>query len=76
MINRDDQLADSLISCIFTPGNDSLVWNFETSTGELVLSASGGYAGETNLKSLLKGFAKGSFPTNALPVTVTFVLPV
>ncbi|RPH96755.1 MAG: EAL domain-containing protein [Lysobacterales bacterium] len=28
-------------------------------------------AGETNLKTLLKGFAKGSFPANALPVTVT-----
>jgi diguanylate cyclase (GGDEF)-like protein len=27
-------------------------------------------AGETNLKSLLKGFAKGSFPADALPVRV------
>jgi multidomain signaling protein FimX len=28
-------------------------------------------AGETNLKALLKGFSKGSFPAEALPVTVT-----
>jgi PAS domain-containing protein len=28
-------------------------------------------AGETNLKSLLKGFAKGSFPADALPVRVS-----
>lgn len=27
-------------------------------------------AGETNLKSLLKGFSKGSFPADALPVSV------
>lgn len=28
-------------------------------------------AGETNLKNLLKGFSKGSFPADALPVKVT-----